>query len=655
MRDRPRSQPPPYPRRVRPIGVTELALEVRLLARDDRPPDHAEHHRQQQEWPQRVDEQRDAGVEGREPDVHRVAGEAIGAPHHERRGGLNGNRARAGSAKQDDGARRKRNARAGEDPAEQYPSPAHRYGCGLESIQRVPDAEPQRVHDGRRHHHACAIRRSIRHVASCGHSGDSNASGGAKSIAGGFQDEGVHSLALMHPLLILLVGMATILVGIVLLRLNAFLALVIAAIVVSLLAPGEPAAKIARVAEGFGRTAGTVGIVIALAAITGKAMTDSGAADRIVNGFLALLGEKRGATALCSTGYILSIPVFFDTVFYLLVPLARSMYGRTNRNYLKYLLAIAAGAGATHTLVPPTPGPLAIAGTLGVDLGTMVLVGIVVALPAAGAGLLFAGWVDHRMPVVPQRPAALAVGASAVTAPAPQRLPGLVPSILPIILPVLLISSRTVVVSMTARPGLHVTMWSALAPYTAIIGNPNLALLLGTGIAMWVYVRQRTVSRADLAEMVETSLMSAGVMILIIAASGGFGVALQATEIGSVIERAFVGQSGGAASGTDSGMVFLFLGFGVASLIKLAQGSSTVAMITTAAMLAAMLPASGLPFHTVYVATAIASGSLVGTWMNDSGFWLFSKMGGVTEIETLKSWTPVLAIVGTGVHDFRVS
>src|SRR5213594_547263 len=349
----------------------------------------------------------------------------------------------------------------------------------------------------------------------------------------------------MHPTLILLIGIATILAGIVVLRLNAFLALITAAIVVSLLAPGEPAVKIARVAEGFGRTAGAVGVVIALASIAGKAMMDSGAADRIVRAFLAWLGVERGATALCATGYVLSIPVFFDTVFYLLVPLARSMYGRTNRNYLKYLLAIAAGAGATHTLVPPTPGPLAIAGTLGVDLGTMVLVGIVVALPAAGAGLLFAGWVDRRMPVVPQRPAALAVGASVVTAPAPQQLPGLVPSILPIILPVLLISSHTVVVSMTARPGLHVAMWSALAPYTAVIGNPNLALLLGTGIALWVYARQRTASRADLAEMVETSLMSAGVMILIIAASGGFGVALQATEIGSVIERTFVGQAGG--------------------------------------------------------------------------------------------------------------
>jgi gluconate:H+ symporter, GntP family len=440
----------------------------------------------------------------------------------------------------------------------------------------------------------------------------------------------------MHPLLILLVGMATILGGILGLRLNAFLALIAAAIVVSLLAPGEPAAKIARVAEGFGRTAGTIGIVIALAAITGQAMMDSGAADRIVTAFIRLLGEQRSATALCATGYVLSIPVFFDTVFYLLVPLARSGYARTNRYYLKYLLAIAAGAGATHTLVPPTPGPLAVAGTLGVDLGTMVLVGLAVALPAATVGLLCAGWLDRRMPVVPP--------ASAATPAATEPLPGLLVSLLPIVLPVLLISSNTVVQSMTARPGGRFALWSALARYTDIVGNPNLAMLVSAAVAMWVYKRQRRVSRAVLAGMVDSALMGAGFIILIIAASGAFGVALQATGIGPVIERAFVGNA--AAAGVGSGLVFLFLAFGVASLIKIAQGSSTVAMITTAAMLAAMLPANGLPFHTVYVATAIASGSLVGTWMNDSGFWLFSKMGGVTEVETLKSWTPVLASVG---------
>jgi len=163
-----------------------------------------------------------------------------------------------------------------------------------------------------------------------------------------------------------------------------------------------------------------------------------------------------------------------------------------------------------HTLVPPTPGPLAIAGTLGVDLGTMVLVGIVVALPAAAVGLLFAGWVDRRMPVVPRAPAA----AVAADAAAPQSLPGLVPSLLPIVLPVLFISSHTVVVSMTARPGAHVALWSALAPYTAIVGNPNLALLVAAGVAMWLYARHRSVTRADLTEMVDTSLMGAGFIIL---------------------------------------------------------------------------------------------------------------------------------------------
>ena len=195
----------------------------------------------------------------------------------------------------------------------------------------------------------------------------------------------------MSPLVILLIGVVAILGAIVVFRINAFLALIGAAILVSLLAPGDPVQKITRVAEAFGRTAGNIGIVIALAAIIGAALMQSGAADRIVGAFLALLGERRGATALCASGFVLSIPVFYDTVFYLLIPLARSMHVRTGRHYLKYLLAVAAGAAATHALVPPTPGPLAVVGLLGADLGTAILIGAVVALPAATAGLLFAG------------------------------------------------------------------------------------------------------------------------------------------------------------------------------------------------------------------------------------------------------------------------
>lgn len=171
----------------------------------------------------------------------------------------------------------------------------------------------------------------------------------------------------LHPLMILAVGMLTVILMIALLRMNAFIALITSAVVVSLLAPGDLAEKISRVATAFGSTTGSIGIVIALAVVIGKCMMDSGAADRIVRGFLSLLGEKRSSTALMASGFVLSIPVFFDTVFYLLVPLARSMHRRTKKHYLKYAMAITAGGVVTHCLVPPTPGPLVMARYRGVD------------------------------------------------------------------------------------------------------------------------------------------------------------------------------------------------------------------------------------------------------------------------------------------------
>ena len=438
----------------------------------------------------------------------------------------------------------------------------------------------------------------------------------------------------MPPLALLGVAIALVIGAIVLFRVNAFLALLGTAIVVSLLSPGSPAEKIGRVAEGFGRTAGSIGIVIALAAIIGKAMTDSGAADRIVRGFLSLLGEKRGAAALGSTGFVLSIPVFFDTVFYLLVPLARSMRRRTGGHYLLYLMAIAGGAAATHTLVPPTPGPLAVSAALGVDLGTMVLMGLLIAVPAAAAGLMFARFADRRMPIEP--PVELAPEPIATS---PQ--PGLLLSVAPIVLPVLLISANTVAISFKTADNPTLAGWAlAAAPYTTILGNANLALFLSAIIAMWTYARMTGASRADVGAMSEDALGSAGIIILITAAGGAFGATLQAAQVGPAIQALFPMRD------ATAGIALLGLAFGISSLIKIAQGSSTVAMITSAGMLGALVQQAPLPFHPVYVATAISSGALVGTWMNDSGFWVFSKMGGVPERKTLLTWTPLSATVG---------
>lgn len=438
------------------------------------------------------------------------------------------------------------------------------------------------------------------------------------------------------PIAIFVIGVATVIGMIVVLRLNAFLALISAALVVSLLAPGEPAEKVSRVAEAFGSTVGSVGIVIALAAIIGKAMMDSGAADRVVRMFVGGLGERRGAQALMGSSFALAVPVFFDTVFFLLVPLARSMYRRTKRNYLKYLMAVSAGAAVTHTLVPPTPGPLAVAGLLAVDVGMMILVGLLVAVPSVIAGMLFAGWLDARMPV-PLRPGAS--GIPEEEAGLEVEPPGLLWALLPIALPIALIAANTVVSAMARAEAAGI--WAQLAPYTAVLGNANFALLIAAALALWVYSTQRRAGKEQMASAVEQALMSAGVIILITAAGGAFGAMLRAAEIGPALEGLFLTEAG------TSGLALLAVAFGLASLLKIAQGSSTVAMITASGIVVAMIDAPGaLAFHPVYLATAIASGSLVGSWMNDSGFWLYTKMGGLTETEALKSWTPLLAILG---------
>jgi len=443
----------------------------------------------------------------------------------------------------------------------------------------------------------------------------------------------------MHPLLILGIGVAIVIGMIVVLRINAFIALITAALVVSLLAPGPLAEKVSRVAQAFGKTAGDIGIVIALAVVIGRCMMDSGAADRIVRGFLSLLGEKRSATALMASGYVLSVPVFFDTVFYLLVPLARSMTRRTGKHYLKYALAIAAGGVITHSLVPPTPGPLFMAENLGIDIGVMIIAGALVALPASFVGMLLAGWRDRAMNIQ-MRP--MASGEPEPEPFADSALPALSLSLMPILLPVGLVSANTIV-SVFAKTATEGSSLRSFADVVAVLGNVNLAMLLAATIAMWMLKSKRSLSLTQLGKLVEGSLMSGGIVILITGGGGAFGAMLKAAQVGPAIKQLF-GQGG--ADGTG-GLMLLILGAIIASVMKISQGSGTVAMITASSMVAAMIPSmDSLGYHPAYLATAIGGGSMICSWMNDSGFWIFVKMTGLTEAEGLKSWTLQLAIMG---------
>jgi gluconate:H+ symporter, GntP family len=434
----------------------------------------------------------------------------------------------------------------------------------------------------------------------------------------------------MHPVLVLGIAIAVVFVLIIKVRMNAFIALVVAAITVGVLSPNMQLQEVMpKVAEIFGVMCGKIGIVIALAALIGQCLMESGAADKIVRVLVRLLGENRASLSLLTSGYVLSIPVFFDTVFYLLVPLARAMRVRMGKNYLLFLMSIAAGATITHSLVPPTPGPLAMAAELQIDLGIMIMVGAMVGLPASLAGWGFSVW-RNKVIEVPFRetPGMTLADLEELAAKQEEHLPSFFQSMLPIVLPVLFITSNTLVHAVASG---H---W--LETYTAFIGNPNFALMVSAGLAVRLLARSRGYSFAELAKPVEEALMSGGLIILITAAGGSFG--------GMLVE-AGVGKTLGDMA-ADYSIPILLLSFLLAVLIKVAQGSGTVAMITVSAIMAPLVIGEQLSFHPVYIACAIGGGSLVGSWMNDSGFWVYKQMSGLTEMEALRTWTPLLAVNG---------
>ncbi len=354
-----------------------------------------------------------------------------------------------------------------------------------------------------------------------------------------------------------------------------------------------------------------------------------------------------------------------------MAPLAKSLHKRTGKDFLLYVMAICAGGAITHTLVPPTPGPLVVAREFEVDLGVMILVGILVSAPVAVIGLMYAMFINRVMPV----PLRELPGEEDLKPLSDSALPPLFWSILPIALPVVLITASTLLSSLATREARTMTaeeqsavaalpldtpaptespqpprddQWlknpqsplQHAAAYAHLFGDSNFALFLSAVIAMTLLVRQRGLNLIELGPAVERALMSGGVIILIVAAGGAFGVMLKEAGIGKALTEMLGGKS---LYGTG----LILLAFALSSVIKIAQGSSTVAMITAASIITPMYASpADLPYHPVYLALATGAGSLVCAWMNDAGFWIVAKMSGLTELEALKSWTILLAIMG---------
>jgi GntP family gluconate:H+ symporter len=444
------------------------------------------------------------------------------------------------------------------------------------------------------------------------------------------------------PFLILLISVVLLVVLITVVRLHAFLALIVAAIVTGFLTPagslpGEGSTNhfvwaVELTTQKLGETAGEIALVVGLAAIIGMCLAESGGADKVVRRFLAVFGEKRSGLAILVASYVLSMPIFFDTFFMLLLPIARALAIRTKRNYVLYLMAICSGGVMTHGLVIPHPGPLAMAGIMKVDAGQTIIAALLVGLIPLAASWFLIKWMDRKyaMPVPGSQ-----TDTGAMDRPE-SELPPFILSILPVITPILLISAASTVKAMKSFAAEH----TAFTQFVVFLGNRNIALIIGAGLAIALVMRQRKITFATVSELIGPPFETAGVIILITSAGGAFGLMLASAGVGEAIRS--------AAAGRD--MNFIILAWVVASVIRVAQGSTTVALLTTAGMVQPMIASAGtLPYHPIYIFCAIGFGGMILSWMNDSGFWVIGRLSGFNDKQTLRTWTVLLtfnSIVG---------
>ena len=450
----------------------------------------------------------------------------------------------------------------------------------------------------------------------------------------------------MWPFAVLAICLTAIIVMITKLRFHPFLALIFAAILAGLLAqklPGEYGTlpqtpekershwiqAVELTTAEFGTTAGKITLVIALAAIIGYCLMESGAADKVVRGFLRLFGQKRAGDAIATSSYVLSIPIFFDTFFMLLLPLARALRVRTGANYILYTMAICCGGVVTHSLLVPHPGPLAMAEILNVNVGLTIIVGLIIGIFPTLASWYTVKWINTRMDIpLRETPGASVDDLKKNVEKPDSELPSMFASLIPVLLPIILIALAS---TFDAVPSLK-NGNKPLYDFVQFAGNRNVALIIGTIFAVLLLIKR--FSLGEIFTRIGPPLETAGMIILITSAGGAFGLMLKNAGVGDAIQALMAGRN----------VNLIFVSWLVAAVIRIAQGSATVAMLTTAAMISPMLDPTILPYHPVYIFCAIGFGAMMLSWMNDSGFWVVGRLSGFTEKETLKTWTVVVSV-----------
>ncbi|MEP7266668.1 MAG: SLC13 family permease [Saprospiraceae bacterium] len=469
------------------------------------------------------------------------------------------------------------------------------------------------------------------------------------------------------PIFILSIGILIVVGGIIGLKLHPFLALLFGALVVAFLTPALAIEQYSltkgmsasgalayshksigeRVATEFGNTCGKIGILIAMAAIIGKSLLESGAAEKIIRSMLKLTGADKAPFSFLFSSFFIGVPVFFDTVMFLMIPLAKAMTMRIGKNYLLLILCIMGGAAMANSLVPPAPGPLFLIGELHIPIGLMMIMGTLVGLITIAAGYLFSKWANGKWPIeLRDSLDAKLADIKSISETNEASLPKLGISVLPILIPLFFICADTVFNALIKSTDSVPFFVQSIQKIVTFFGDKNIALITGGIVALLILAIHKKKSKEALSSFVGAAVMSGATIILITSAGGAFGGMLQQTGISARI----------AGMTQHYQMALLPLAFIIAAIIRTAQGSATVSLITTSGILSGMAMSGGLTFNPVYLGLAIGCGSKLVPWMNDSGFWIVCKLSNLTESEALKTITPLLAVMGiTGLMVILIS
>ena len=429
-------------------------------------------------------------------------------------------------------------------------------------------------------------------------------------------------------ILALLLGIIVLLFLIIKLKLHAFASLLIASIVVGVVAGMDANAIMDTIKTGMANTLGFVATVVGLGAMFGAILEHSGGANVISKMMLKRFGVEKAPIAMVVSGFIIAIPVFFEVAFILLIPMVYALQKQTGKSLLAFAIPLLAGLAVTHAFIPPTPGPIAVAEIIGVDLGWVIAIGAAVGLPTAiVSGLLFGKYISKKIFVT--------VPFEFDTEEENTLTPNFSTVIAIIAVPLVLILLSTFVTSkiipVTSEP---------IVNFIQLIGHPFSALIIANILAWYILGIRQNFTKEQLLKITIKSMEPAGMIILVTGAGGVFKQFLVNTGVGEML----------ANSLADVGFPVLVFSFLIAALVRITQGSATVAMITSAGLVSPLLAQMNFEsFDLACIVISIAAGSSIFSHVNDSGFWLVNQYLGLTEKQTFKSWTmmtTILALVG---------